>query len=149
MESVKEKLISVIKNISKNYQFHGFWKFDGAYYFVDKASWENNPYLYFPSEEYTYKVLMEEFNKLTEEDFKPIEGVNGFLCFKDGDRLDIPFEVFKQKPEIHIEVPYYSDEPCEVSISYKRPENEQEIYERLLAKIAKNAQQKYIKSLDC
>ena len=147
MESVKNKLISSIKEISKKYQYHGFWKLGKAY--VSNADIKDNPYLYFPSEEYTYKALMEEFDKLTEEDFKPIEGVNGFLYFKDGDKLDIPFEVFKQKPEIHIEVPYYSDESCEVSLSYKRPENEIEIYERLLSKIANNARQKYIKSLDC
>lgn len=78
-----------------------------------------------------------------EEDFKPIEGVNGFLYFKDGDRLDIPFEILKQKPEIHI-----VDEPCGVSVSYKRPENETEVYSRLLSKILHNARQKFIKRLD-
>ena len=148
MESVKDKLISKIEYISKRYQYYGFWKFEGAYYYVDKASWENNPYLYFPSEEYAHKALMEEFDNLTEDEFVPRETI-GCLCFKDGDKLDIPFEVFKQKPQIHIEVPYDSDEPCEVSVSYKRPENETEIYGRLLAKIFSNARQKYIKSLDC
>lgn len=146
MESVKDKLIPRIKEISKKYEYYGFWKLGTAY--VDNVSREDNPYLYFPSEEYAYKALMEEFDKLTEEDFKPIEGINGFLYFKDGDKLDIPFEVFKQKPEIHVEVPYNSDEPCGVSVSYKRPENETEVYGRLFNKILHNARQKFIKSLD-
>lgn len=136
---VKDKLISRINEISERYEYYGFWKLGTAY--VNGASRDDNPYLYFPCEEYARKALMEEFDKLTEEDFKPIEGINGFLYFKDGDRLDIPFEVFKQKPEIHIEVPY-------VSVSYKRQETELEIYGRLLIKIVHNAQQKYIKSLD-
>ena len=97
---------------------------------------------------YAHKALMEEFDKLTEEDFKPIEGIDGFLYFKDGERLDIPFEVIKQKPEIHIDVPYNSDEPCGVSVSYKRQENETEVYNRLFNKILYNARQKFIKSLD-
>jgi hypothetical protein len=147
MESVKDKLISIIEEISKKYEYYGFWKLGTAY--VNGVSRDNNPYLYFPTEEYARKALMEEFDKLTEEDFKPIEGINGFLYFKDGDRLDIPFEVFKQKPEIHIEVPYDSDEPCGVSVSYKRPENNTEVYGRLLGKIVHNARQKFIKSLDC
>lgn len=146
MESVKDKLISRINEISERYEYYGFWKLGTAY--VNGVSREDNPYLYFPCEEYARKALMEEFNSLTEEDFKPIEGINGFLYFKDGDRLDIPFEVFKQKPEIHIEVPYDSDEPCGVSVSYKRQESEVEVYGRLLAKIMRNAHQKYIKSLD-
>ena len=67
------------------------------------------------------------------------------LCTSnDGDKLDIPFEVFKQKPEIHIEVPYNSNKPCSISISCKRPENEIEVYGRLLGKIVRNARQKYI-----
>ena len=111
MESVKDKLISRIEEISKRYEYYGFWKLGTAY--VNGVSRDDNPYLYFPCAEYAHKALMEEFNSLTEEDFKPIEGINGFLYFKDGDRLDIPFEVFKQKPEIHIGVPY-------VSVSYKR-----------------------------
>lgn len=139
MESVKDKLISRIEEISKRYEYYGFWKLGTAY--VNGVSRDDNPYLYFPCAEYAHKALMEEFNSLTEEDFKPIEGINGFLYFKDGDRLDIPFEVFKQKPEIHIGVPY-------VSVSYKRQETEVEIYGRLLGKIVHNAQQKYIKSLD-
>ena len=146
MESVKDKLISRIEEISKRYEYYGFWKLGTAY--VNGVSRDDNPYLYFPTEEYAHKALMEEFDKLTEEDFKPIEGINGFLYFKDGERLDIPFEVFKQKPEIHIEVPYDSDEPCGVSVSYKRPENETEVYGRLLAKIIHNAHQKYIDKLD-
>ena len=146
MESVKDKLISCIEEISKKYQYHGFWKLGTA--FVNGVSRDDNPYLYFPCAEYAHKALMEEFNSLTEEDFKPIEGINGFLYFKDGDRLDIPFEVFKQKPEIHIEVPYDSDEPCGVSFSYKRAENETEVYERLFDKILHNAHQKYIDTLD-
>jgi len=146
MESVKDKLISRIEETSKRYEYYGFWKLGTAY--VNGASRDDNPYLYFPCAEYAYKALMEEFDKLTEEDFKPIDGINGFLYFKDGDRLDIPFEVFKQKPEIHIEVPYDSDEPCGVSFSYKRPENETEIYGRLFNKILHNARQKFIKSLD-
>lgn len=141
MESVKNKLISRIEEISKRYEYYGFWKLGKAY--VNGVTRDDNPYLYFPSEKYTHKALMEEFNKLTEEDFKPIEGVNGFLYFKDGDRLDIPFEILKQKPEIHI-----VDEPCGVSVSYKRPENETEVYSRLLTKILHNARQKFIKRLD-
>ncbi len=146
MESVKDKLISRIEEISKRYEYYGFWKLGTAY--VNGVSREDNPYLYFPCAEYAYKALMDEFDKLTEEDFKPIDGINGFLYFKDGERLDIPFEVFKQKPEIHIEVPYDSDEPCGVSVSYKRPENETEIYGRLFNKIIHNARQKYIEKLD-
>lgn len=142
MESVKNKLISRIEEISKRYEYYGFWKLGKAY--VNGVTRDDNPYLYFPSEKYTHKALMEEFNKLTEEDFKPIEGVNGFLYFKDGDRLDIPFEILKQKPEIHI-----VDESCGVSVSYKRPENETEVYSRLLAKILHNARQKFIRSLEC
>jgi hypothetical protein len=144
MESVKDKLISSIEEISKKYEYYGFWKLGTAY--VDNVSREENPYLYFPSEEYARKVLMEEFNSLTEDEFVPRETI-GYLCFNDGDKLDIPFEVFKQKPKIHIEVPYDSDEPCGVSFSYKRAENETEVYERLLAKIIHNARQKYINKL--
>lgn len=147
MRSVKDKLISRIEEISKRYEYYGFWKLGKAY--VNGVTRDDNPYLYFPSEKYAHKALMEEFDNLTEEDFKPIEGVNGFLYFKDGDRLDIPFEIFKQKPEIHIDVPYNSDEPCGVSVSYKRPENETEVYNRLFNKILHNARQKFIKSLDC
>ena len=146
MESVKDKLISRIEEISKRYEYYGFWKLGKAY--VNGVSREENPYLYFPSEKYAHKALMEEFDKLTEEDFKPIEGIDGFLYFKDGERLDIPFEVIKQKPEIHIDVPYNSDEPCGVSVSYKREENETEVYNRLFNKILYNARQKFIKSLD-
>ena len=145
MESVKNKLISRIKEISEKYEYYGFWKLGT---FSSDNSREDNPYLYFPCAEYAYKAFMEEFDKLTEEDFKPREGINGFLYFEDGERLDIPFEVLKQKPEIHIEVPYDSDEPCGVSFSYKRSENETEVYGRLLNKILQNARQKFIKSLD-
>ena len=145
MESIKDKLIKKVKEISERYKYYGFWKLGTAY--VENTSREENPYLYFPCAEYAYKALMEELEKLTEEDFKPI-GVNGFLCFKDGDKLDIPFEVFKQKPEIHIEVPYDSDEPCEVSLSYKTLENEEQVYARLLNKIVHNARQKYIDELN-
>lgn len=144
MESVKDKLISRIEDISRKYEYYGFWKLGGAY--VDNVSREENPYLYFPCAEYAYKAFMEEFDKLTEEDFKPRDGINGFLYFEDGERLDIPFEVFKEKPEIHIELS--NDEPCGVSFSYKRSENETEVYGRLLNKILQNARQKYIKSLD-
>ena len=146
MRSIKDKLISRIEEISKRYEYYGFWKLGKAY--VNGVSREENPYLYFPSEKYAHKALMEEFDKLTEEDFKPIEGIDGFLYFKDGERLDIPFEVIKQKPEIHIDVPYNSDEPCGVSVSYKRQENETEVYNRLFNKILYNARQKFIKSLD-
>ena len=92
-------------------------------------------------------INSEEFNGLTEDEFVPLETI-GSLYFKDGDKLDIPFDVLKQKPKIHIEVPYDRDEPCEVSVLYKRPENETEVYGRLLAKIIYNARQKFIKSLD-
>ena len=145
MERVKDRLIARINEISKRYEYYGFWKLGAAY--INGVSREDNPYLYFPSEEYAHKAMMEEFDKLTEDEFVPLETI-GFLYFKDGDRLDIPFEVFKQKPEIHIDVPYDSDEPCGVSLSYKRPENDIEIYGRLLAKILANARQKYIDTLD-
>ena len=145
MERVKDRLIARINEISKRYEYYGFWKLGAVY--INGVSREDNPYLYFPSEEYAHKAMMEEFDKLTEDEFVPLETI-GFLYFKDGDRLDIPFEVFKQKPEIHIDVPYDSDEPCGVSLSYKRPENDIEIYGRLLAKILANARQKYIDTLD-
>jgi len=144
MESVKDKLISLIEEISKKYEYHGFWKL-GKY--VSNVPMEDNPYLYFPSEEYSRKVLMEEFNSLTEDEFVPRETI-GCLCFNDGDRLDIPFDVFKQKPEIHIDVPYNRDEPCGFSVSYKRLEDETEVCGRLFNKINHNACQKYIESLD-
>lgn len=144
MEKVKNELISKIEEISRRYEYYGFWKLGTAY--VDNVSREENPYLYFPSEEYARKVLMEEFNSLTEDEFIPRETI-GYLYFKDGDKLDIPFEVFKQKPEIRIDVPYDSDESCGVSLLYRRLENEEEIYGRLLAEIIRNARQKYIKSL--
>lgn len=145
MESVKDKLIARINEISERYEYYGFWKLGTAY--VNGVSRDDNPYLYFPSEEYTRKALTEEFNGLTEDEFIPLETI-GSLYFKDGDKLDIPFEVFKEKPKIHIEVPYDRDEPCEVSVLYKRPENETEVYGRLLAKIIHNARQKYIDKLD-
>lgn len=141
MESVKNKLISRIEEISKKYEYYGFWKMGKAY--VDNVPSEDNPYLYFPSEEYAHKALMEEFNSLTEDDFIPSETI-GYLYFKDGESLDIPFEVFKQKPIIHIDD---SVEPYEVSVSYKTLENETQIYGRLLAKICRNARQKYINKL--
>ena len=144
MESVKDKLISRINEISERYEYYGFWKLGTAY--VHGVSRDDNPYLYFPSEEYARKALMEEFNSLTEDEFVPLETI-GSLYFKDGDKLDIPFDVFNQKPKIHIEVPYNRDESCGVSLFYKRPESELEIYGRLLIKIVHNAQQKYIKSL--
>lgn len=146
MESVKDKLISKIEEISKRYEYYGFWKLGSAY--VNGVSRDDNPYLYFPSEEYTRKALTEEFNGLTEDEFVPLETI-GSLYFKEGDKLDIPFDIFKQKPKIHIEIPSNMDEPCEVSVLYKRPENETEIYGRLLATIIHNARQKFIKSLDC
>ena len=146
MESVKKELVSEIEKISKKYKYHGFWKLGTAW--VDNVSREENPYLYFPSEEYARKVLMEEFNGLAEDEFVPCE-TTGYLYFNEGDRLDIPFEIFKQKPEIHIDVPYDDDKPCGVFISCKRLENEMEVYGRLLHRIVCNAQQKYIKSLDC
>lgn len=145
MGSVKDKLISEIEEISKRYEYYGFWKLGTAY--VNGVSRDDNPYLYFPTEEYAHKALMEEFDKLTEDDFVPLETI-GSLYFKDGDKLDIPFDIFKQKPEIHIEVPYNRNEPCEVSVLYERPENEMEVYRRLLCKIVHNARQKFIKSLD-
>lgn len=140
MERVKDRLIARINEISKRYEYYGFWKLGAASY-INGVYREDNPYLYFPSEEYAHKAMMEEFDKLTEDEFVPLETI-GSLYFKDGDRLDIPFEVFKQKPEIHIDV------PCGVSLSYKRPENDIEIYGRLLAKIMLNARQKYIDTLD-
>lgn len=71
MESVKDKLISKIEEISKRYEYYGFWKLGTAY--VNGVSRDDNPYLYFPSEEYAHKALMEEFDKLTEDDFVPLE----------------------------------------------------------------------------
>lgn len=141
MDSVKDKLISRIEEISKKYEYYGFWKLGKAY--VYNVPSEDNPYLYFPSEEYAHKALMEEFNSLTEEEFVPRETI-GYLFFKDGERLDIPFEVFKEKPIIHIDD---SVKPYEVSVSYKTHENEIQIYGRLLAKILHNARQKYINTL--
>jgi hypothetical protein len=143
MERVKDRLIARINEISKRYEYYGFWKLGAAY--INGVSREDNPYLYFPSEEYAHKAMMEEFDKLTEDEFVPLETI-GSLYFKDGDKLDIPFEVFKQKPKIHIE--YDSDEPCGVSFLYKRLENETEIYGRLFIKILANARQKYIDTLD-
>lgn len=142
IESVKDKLIAKINDMSERYEYYGFWKY------ANGVSRDDNQYLYFPCAEYAHKALMEEFDKLTEEDFKPIEGINGFLYFKDGDKLDIPFEVFEQKPEIHVDVPYYRDESYGISVSYKRPENETEVYGRLLNKIVYNARKKYINTLD-
>lgn len=110
MESIKDKLISSIEEISKKYRCHGFWKLGSAY--IKGVSREDNPYLYFPSEEHSHKALMEEFDKLTEEDFVPLETIDS-LYFK------------------------------------KRPENEEEVYERLFFMILHNARQKFIKSLDC
>lgn len=143
MESVKDKLIAAINKISERYQYYGFWKL-GKY--VSDVSRDDNPYLYFPCAEYTHKALMEEFDKLTEDEFVPLETI-GSLYFKEGDKLDIPFDIFKQKPKIHIEVPSNMDEPCGVSLLYKRPENEEEVYGRLLTKILHNARQKYIDKL--
>ena len=146
MEKIKNGLISRIEEISKKYKYYGFWKLGTAY--VDNVSREENPYLYFPSEEYARKVLMEEFNSLTEDEFIPRETI-GYLCFKDGDKLDIPFEVFKKKPIMNMNV--YTDEYgsnyAEMVIEYDTYENEQQIYGRLLTKIVSDARQKYIKEL--
>lgn len=146
MEKIKNKLISRIEHISKRYEYYGFWKLGTAY--VENVSREENPYLYFPSEEYARKVLMEEFNSLTEDEFIPRETI-GYLYFKDGDKLDIPFEVFKKKPVMNMNV--YTDEYgsnyAEMVIKYDTYENEEQIYGRLLYRIMTNARQKYIKSL--
>ena len=146
MEKIKNELISRIEEISKKYKYYGFWKLGSAY--VDNVSREENPYLYFPSEEYARKVLMEEFNSLTEDEFIPRETI-GYLCFKDGDKLDIPFEVFKKKPIMNMNV--YTDEYgsnyAEMVIEYDTYENEQQIFGRLLTKIVSDARQKYIKEL--
>ena len=146
MEKIKNGLISRIEDISKKYKYYGFWKLGTAY--VDNVSREENPYLYFPSEEYARKVLMEEFNSLTEDEFIPRETI-GYLCFKDGDKLDIPFEVFKKKPIMNMNV--YTDEYgsnyAEMVIEYDTYENEEQIYGRLLTKIVSDARQKYIKEL--
>lgn len=146
MEKIKNGLISRIEEISKKYKYYGFWKLGTAY--VENVSREENPYLYFPSEEYARKVLMEEFNSLTEDEFIPRETI-GYLCFKDGDKLDIPFEVFKKKPIMNMNV--YTDEYglnyAEMVIEYDTYENEQQIYGRLLTKIVSDARQKYIKEL--
>lgn len=147
MESVKDKLISRIEEVSKRYEYYGFWKLGKAY--VDNVSREENPYLYFPSEEYARKVLMEEFNSLTEDEFVPRETI-GYLYFKDGDKLDIPFEVFKKKPvmNMNVDTDEYGSNYVEMVIEYDTYENEQQIFGRLLGRIFKNARQKYIKSLN-
>lgn len=147
MEKIKNKLISAIEDISRKYECYGFWKLGTAY--VENVSREENPYLYFPSEEYARKVLMEEFNSLTEDEFIPRETI-GYLCFKDGDNLDIPFEVFKKKPIMNMNV--YTDEYgsnyAEMVIEYDTYENEEQIYGRLLCRILTNARQKYIDTLE-
>lgn len=147
MEKIKNELISRIEEISKKYKYYGFWKLGTAY--VANVSREENPYLYFPSEEYTRKVLMEEFNSLTEDEFIPRKTI-GYLCFKDGDKLDIPFEVFKKKPimDMNIYTDEYGSNYAEMVIEYNTYENEQQIFGRLLGEIITNAQKKYIKSLN-
>lgn len=146
MEKIKNKLISRIEEISKKYEYYGFWKLGTAY--VDNVSREENPLLYFPSEEYARKVLMEEFNSLTEDEFVPRETI-GYLCFRNGDKLDIPFEVFKKKPvmNMYVYTDDYGSDYAEMVIEYDTYENEEHIYCRLLAKIVSESHQKYIKEL--
>lgn len=146
MEKIKDKLISRIEEISKKYEYYGFWKLGTAY--VDNVSREENPLLYFPSEEYARKVLMEEFNSLTEDEFVPRETI-GYLCFRNGDKLDIPFEVFKKKPvmNMYVYTDDYGSDYAEMVIEYDTYENEEQIYCRLLAKIVSESHQKYIKEL--
>lgn len=147
MEKIKNELISKIEEVSKKYQYYGFWKLGTAY--VANVSREKNPYLYFPSEEYARKVLMEEFNSLTEDEFIPRETI-GYLSFKDGDKLDIPFEVFKKKPLINMNIythEYTGSNYAEMVIEYDTYENERQICDRLFGRIMTNARKKYIKSL--
>jgi len=140
MNNIRNLILARIKEVSKKYQYHGFWKYGTAY--VNGV--KDNPYLFFPSEEYCYNALMKEYNNLTDDDYTA-KLVDVCISFDDGDKLDIPFELFKQKPKIKIDVEYNNDGPYGVlCINYKAKETEYQIYQRLFGEIFRNATKKYI-----
>lgn len=140
MNNIRNLILAEIKKVSEKYQYHGFWKYGAPY--VNGV--EDNPYLYFPSEEYCYNALMKKYNNLTDDDFTA-KLVDTCISFNDGDKLNIPFELFKQKPEIRIDVEYNRDGPYGVLyINYKAEETEYQIYQRLFGEIFRRATKKYI-----
>ena len=142
MNNIRNLILAQIKEVSKKYQYHGFWKYGTAY--VNGIDRKDNPYLYFPSEEYCYNALRKEYNNLTDDDFTA-RLIDGCISFEDGDKLNIPFELFKQKPEIRIDVEYNRDGPYGVLyIDYKVEETEYQIYQRLFGEIFRRATKKYI-----
>jgi hypothetical protein len=142
MDNIRNLILAEIKEISEEYQYHGFWKCGAAY--VNGIDREDNPYLYFPSKEYCYNALMKEYNNFTDDDFTA-KLVDVCISFNDGDKLNIPFELFKQKPEIRIDVEYNRDGPYGVLyIDYKAEETEHQIYQRLFGEIFIRATKKYI-----
>lgn len=142
MENIRKLLLDRIRGISERYQCHGFWKYGTAY--VNGLKSDDNPYLYFPSKEYCYNALINEYSNLTDDDFSA-KLVDGCQSFNDGDELSIPFELFKQKPKIRIDVEYNNDGPYGVLyITYKTEETEEQIYQRLFGEIFNRATKKYI-----
>lgn len=142
MNNIRNLILAQIKEVSKKYQYHGFWKYGTAY--VNGIDSKDNPYLYFPSEEYCYNALMKEYNNLIDDDFIA-RLIDGCISFEDGDKLNIPFELFKQKPEVRIDVEYNRDGPYGVLyIDYKVEETEYQIYQRLFCEIFRRATKKYI-----
>lgn len=143
MDNIRNLILARIKEVSEKYQYHGFQKYGTAY--VNGVKREDNPYLYFPSEEYCYNALMEEYDNLTDGDFVA-KLVDVCMSFNDDDKLDIPFELFKQKPKIRIDVEYNRDGPYGVLyIDYKAKETEYQVYQRLFGEIFRNAIKKYIR----
>lgn len=139
MNNIRNLILARIKEISERYQYHGFWKYGTAY--VNGV--KDNPYLYFPSEEYCYNALMKEYNNLIDDDFTP-KLVDVCMSFSNDDELNIPFELFKQKPKIRIDVEYNSEGPYGVLyINYKDEETEYQIYQRLFSEIFRRATRKY------
>ena len=139
---IRNHILNKIKEVSERYQYHGFWKCGKAY--VNGVDREDNPYIYFPSEEYCYDALMREYNNLTDDDFTA-RLVDTCKSFNNGDELNIPFEILKQKPRIIIDVEYNSDGPYGVlNIIYKAKETEYQIFLRLFCEIFKRAKEKYI-----
>lgn len=138
-ESLNIQIKDRIDYISKNYNLHGFWKYDARQ--PDK---NENPYIYFPSEEVARQYLTESFNNLTDEDYKPL--VTTFsVYFKDGDEVDLS-KIAGEKIIIHTEIEYDSDGPYAiVYMDYKDYETESMIFSRLISKIFKEAKKKYIK----
>ncbi len=140
LNNIRNLILTRIKEVSEKYQYHGFWKCGTSY--VNGV--KDNPYLYFPSEEYCYDALTKEYNNLTDDDFTA-KLVDKCILFNDGDELSIPFELLKQKPKIRIDVEYNRDGPYGVLyIDYKAEETEYEIYQRLFGEIFGRATQKYI-----